>query len=268
MRITAAIITLNEEQKIGRAIGSVVWADEILVVDSGSTDRTIEIARRSDARVEHRDWTGFADQKQHATDIASNDWIFSLDADEAVSSELGKEIRDLRSNGPSADGFRMPRLSFYMGREIRHSGWYPDRQLRLFNRTKARWKKVPVHESVELDPGAAIADLHHDIHHYSVDDAAHHHRMIGERYAPLAARAMMEAGKRTSVLQLATAAPLSFMKHYVLKGGYLDGLPGFVISKFAAHHAFLKHLMLWELQAGVSPGEAERTATKDYPETS
>jgi glycosyltransferase involved in cell wall biosynthesis len=263
VRITAAIITLNEEKKIRRALNSVCWADEVLVVDSGSTDRTLEIARDCGARVEHRNWTGFSDQKQHATDLASNDWIFSLDADEAASHELSEEILELRSNGSSADGFRMPRLSFYMGREIRHSGWYPDRQLRLFNRTKARWKKVPVHESIQPDPDAAIVDLRHNIHHYSVDDAAHHHRMIGERYAPLAAKAMMEAGKRTSLARLVSAGPISFVKHYVLKGGYLDGLPGFTISKFAAHHAFLKHLMLWEMQTRDSTRPSERTATKE-----
>ncbi len=268
MKVTAAIITLNEERKISRALASVGWADEILIVDSGSTDRTLDIAREYGARVEHRDWTGFADQKQHAADIASNDWIFSLDADEAASPELIEEILDVCSGDVSADGYRMPRLSYYMGREIRHSGWYPDRQLRLFNRAKARWKKVPVHESIEPDTDATILDLRHDIYHFSVDSAAQHHRMIGERYAPLAAQAMMEGGKKASLVKVATAGPIAFIRHYVLKRGYLDGLPGFAISKFAAHHAFLKHLMLWEMQTsgGITP--ADQSATKEYPETS
>ena len=246
MKITAAIIAFNEEAKIGRALRSVEWADEILVVDSGSTDRTTEIAAEHGARVITNPWPGFSAQKQFANDAAQNDWIFSLDADEEVSDGLRREIQSVLDSGPDRDGYRVPRLSFYMDRPIRHSGWYPDRQLRLFDRRKAHWKDALIHESVKVD--GPVGDLTNDLHHYSVDDAAHHHRMIGERYAPLAAEQMLRDGRPSGPFRIAIAGPAAFFRSYVLKLGFMDGLPGFVIAKFAAHHAFLKHLLLYELR--------------------
>jgi glycosyltransferase involved in cell wall biosynthesis len=248
MKITAAIITFNEESNIRDAIRSVDWLDEILVVDSESTDRTVSIAKEMGARVISRPWPGFAAQKQFAADSAKNDWILSVDADERVSLPLREEISKVVLAGPDADGYSIPRLSFYMGRPIRHSGWYPDRQLRLYNRSKGRWKDVVVHESVEMSPSASTGMLRSELHHYSVESAAHHHRMIGERYAPLAAQKMFESGRRTSPLTIVSSGPLAFFRSFIWKLGLLDGLPGFCISRFAAHHAFLKHLILWELQ--------------------
>ncbi len=250
MRVSAAIIAYNEEKNIRNAIESVRWADEILVVDSGSSDRTREIAGEMGARVITREWPGFARQKQFAVENAANDLIFSLDADEVASPELVEEIKALVTDGSHADGYRIPRLAFYMGRPIYHSGWYPDRQLRLFDRRKGAWKDLLVHESVAMRKGAAVIELNGHILHYSVDDAAHHHRMIGERYAPLAARQAFDDGKRTNAFRVAVAGPAAFLRSYVLKAGFLDGFPGFCIAKFAAHHAFLKTLMLHELQQG------------------
>lgn len=249
VKISAVIITHNEEKNIAEALRSVDWADELVVVDSESDDRTREIAEETGARVIVREWPGFARQKQFAADSAANDWVLSLDADERVTDELADEIRRVRSAGFTADGYRIPRLSIYMNRPVRHGGWYPDRQLRLFNRTKGRWKDVRVHESFVLGPGSTVGDLAGDLLHYSVDDAAHHHRMIGERYAPLAAEQMLADGRTTSALKLAAAGPAAFLRSYILKLGILDGVPGFAIAKFAAHHAFLKHLILWEQQA-------------------
>ncbi|HTH37918.1 MAG TPA: glycosyltransferase family 2 protein [Pyrinomonadaceae bacterium] len=250
MKISAVLITHNEEKNIADAIKSVDWADEVLVVDSESTDRTREIAANLGARIITRSWPGFAAQKQFAVDSADNDWVLSLDADERVSPELREELLNLKNNGTADNGYRVPRLSFYMGRPIRHSGWYPDRQLRLFDRTKARWKDVRIHESVKMAEGSKVRDLKRDIFHYSVEDAAHHHRMIGERYAPLAAEQMFLEKRLTSPLKIAAAGPAAFIRTYFLKLGFLDGLPGFVIATFAAHHAFLKNLLLWEMQAG------------------
>lgn len=250
MKISAVIISYNEEKNIADAIRSVEWADEVLIVDSDSTDKTVQIAKNLGAKIITRPWPGFAAQKQFATDAAENDWILSLDADERVSPALRKEIEEIRDDSPTADGYRIPRLSIYMNRPIRHSGWYPDRQLRLFDRTKGRWKDVRIHESITMDSGANVHDLRGDILHYSVENAAHHHRMIGERYAPLAAEQMFADGRNTSLLRLMTAGPAAFLRSYLLKGGLLDGLPGFIIAKFAAHHAFLKHLLLWEMQTG------------------
>jgi len=250
MKITATIITFNEASNIREAVGSVAWANEVLVVDSESADATREIAEECGARVIQRAWPGFTAQKQFAADEAKHDWIFSLDADERVSEELRHSIEDLlyTDEAKLADGYRVARRSFYMNRWIRGGGWYPDHQLRLYHRGRGRWRGAHVHESVKMDEGARVETLAGDLLHYSVRDAAHHHRMIGERYAPLAALQMFEQGRRTSALRIATAGPAAFVRSYLLKGGFRDGLAGFSIARFAAHHAFLKHLMLWEKQ--------------------
>jgi glycosyltransferase involved in cell wall biosynthesis len=249
MKFSATIITLNEEAHIREACESVAWADEILVVDSQSTDKTAEIAERCGARVISREWPGFAAQKQFATESASHEWVFSLDADERVSEQLKATIQALKTKSPDqlADGYLIPRRSFYQGRWITGGGWYPDQQLRLFKKSRGRWEGPHIHESVRIDNGR-IEKLSGDILHFSVRDAAHHHRMIGERYAPLAARQMFEAGRRTSAVKIATAAPLAFLRSYILKAGFRDGLAGLSIASFAAHHAFLKHLMLFEME--------------------
>lgn len=254
MKVSAVIISFNEEKNIDSAIRSVDWADEVLIIDSESTDQTREIAANLGAKVVKRAWLGFAEQKQFATDSAENDWIFSLDADERVTPDLRDEILELKASKELADGYRVRRLSYYMGRPIRHSGWYPDLQLRFFDRRKASWKKQLIHESVVMLSGSLTADLDGEIEHFSVDDAAHHHKMIGERYAPLSAQQMFNAGRRTSPLKIAVAGPAAFLRSYVVKRGFLDGLPGFCIARFGAHHAFLKHLLLWELQTGTKHG--------------
>lgn len=250
MKLTATIITFNEASNIRAACESVSWADEVLVVDSESTDATREIAAECGARVINRAWPGFAAQKQFAVEEARHDWIFSLDADERVSDQLRTSLEDVLFTNEAglADGYRIARRSFYMERWIRGGGWYPDYQLRLFNRQRGRWRGAHVHESFKMDEGARVEILKGDLLHYSVTNAAQHHRMIGERYAPLAARQMHEQGRRTSALRIATAAPLAFTRSFILKGGFRDGLAGFSIAAFAAHHAFLKNLMLWELQ--------------------
>lgn len=250
MKISACIITFNEEQKIAAAINSVSWADEVIVVDSYSTDRTAEIAESLNAKVLKKNWSGFSKQKQYAVDAASHDWIFSLDADELVSEKLKNEILRLKTTPKNqiSGGYRIPRLSYYMNRPIRHGGWYPDWQLRFFDRRQGKWKEVLIHESVEMSQNSRIDKLSGDIIHFSVENAAHHHKMIGERYAPLAARQLFERGKKTSPLRIFTAGFTTFIQTYFLKRGFLDGLAGFTIARFAAHHAFLKHQLLWELQ--------------------
>ena len=252
-KISASIITLNEAEHIRAACESVAWADEIVVVDSGSTDQTRDIAEAFGARVIEKAWPGFAAQKQFAVEQTVHDWVFSLDADERVSDELRTSITKLAANPESAlaDGYRIPRRSFYQGRWIKGGGWYPDWQLRLFRKSRGAWEPRHIHESVKMNPQAHVEKLAGDILHYSVKDSAHHHRMIGERYAPLAAQQMFEAGRQTSSLRIASAAPAAFVQSYILKGGFRDGLAGLSIASFAAHHAFLKHLMLWEKQKAV-----------------
>ena len=253
MKISVCIITFNEEKNIAEAIKSVDWADEILVVDSESKDGTRQIAESLGAKVLVEKWRGFSAQKQFAIDNAAYDWIFSLDADERISSELKEEILNLitQSEKNLPDGYRISRLSFYMNRWIRHGGWYPDWQLRLFNRRKGEWKNALIHESVQMNSDAKIEKLNADILHYSVENANHHHQMIGERYAPLAAEQMFQNGRRTSPLKIAAVGFTTFLQTFILKAGFLDGFAGFCIARFAAHHAFLKHLLLWEMQEKV-----------------
>ncbi|HEY0658445.1 MAG TPA: glycosyltransferase family 2 protein [Pyrinomonadaceae bacterium] len=250
VKISAVIIAFNEEANIPGAIESLNWADEIIVVDSESSDRTREIAEGLGAKIIIQKWLGFSRQKQFAVDSASNDWIFSLDADERVSDELKREITRIKDSSENeiADGFRISRLTYYMNLPIRHSGWYPDWQLRFYNRKKGVWSDALIHESVRMSKNSRIEKLKADILHFSVEDAAHHQRMIGERYAPLAAAQMFERGQKTSVFKVCSTGFTTFFRTYFLKAGFLDGFAGFCIARFAAHHAFLKHLLLWEIQ--------------------
>src|SRR5882672_9836369 len=224
MKISATIITFNEEANIRDACQSLTWADEIVVVDSGSTDKTLEIAEDCGARVMNNDWLGFAAQKQFAAEQTRNDWVFSLDADERVSDELESSIGNLgeAAKDKLADGYRIPRRSYYQGRWIKGGGWYPDWQLRLYRKSRGHWQPRHIHESVKMEADAKVANLSGDILHYSVHDSAQHHRMIGERYAPLAARQMFEEGRQTSPLRIATAAPAAFVSSFILKGGFRD----------------------------------------------
>ena len=258
MKISATIITLNEAENIRAACESVGWADEILVIDSESADETREIAAECGARVIVNAWPGFAAQKQFAVDAASHDWIFSLDADERLSPELLASIKRLRDVDESdlADAYRVARRAFYMGRWIHGGGWYPDYQLRLFDRRRASWGDRLIHESVTMNAGSRIETLRGDLLHYSMRDAAYHQRMIEERYAPLGARQMLRDGKRTTRLQSSVAGPLAFLRSFVLKGGWRDGRAGFTIARFAARHAALKHSILHELQRSEPPAVA------------
>ncbi len=251
MKISAVIITFNEAENIRAACESVAWADEIVVVDSESTDTTRDLAKDCGAQVMVNKWPGFAAQKQFATNAARTDWVFSLDADERVSPELRSAIEQLKNKDESslADGYRVPRRTFYMNRWIRGGGWYPDYQLRLFNRSKGGWGDRLIHESFQMNSGARVETLAGDLLHYTVRDAAHHEQMIKQRYAPLGAQQMYREGKRTSRISAAVAGPSAFLRSYILKGGFRDGSAGLTIAKFAAQHATLKHKLLRELQS-------------------
>jgi glycosyltransferase involved in cell wall biosynthesis len=250
MKISAVIVTFNEEENIRAACESVGWADEIVVVDSESSDATRDLAADCGARVIVNKWPGFAAQKQLATNAATNDWVFSLDADERVSTELRRAIEQLKNRDESslADGYRVPRRTFYMNRWIRGGGWYPDYQLRLFNRNHGDWGDRLIHESFQLRPGARIETLSGDLLHYTVRNTTEHEQMIEQRYAPLGARQMYREGKRASGISTAVAGPSAFVRSYILKGGFRDGLAGLTIAKYAARHASLKHRLLRELQ--------------------
>lgn len=245
MKITATVITLNEEHNIAAALESLAWADEIIVVDSQSGDRTVEIARTFTDRVYSRPWPGYSAQKNFAAEQATNDWIFSLDADERVSQELAGELRQLKQGGePEEAGYRMPRRTFYLGRWIKHSGWRPDNKLRLYHRNRARWQGDFVHETLEAE--GDVGRLHGDILHYTVRDAGEHHLRM-DRYTTLAAKQRYSQGKRASISSLFVTPVIVFLRSYIFRLGFLDGIPGLAIARFAAHYEFLKNLKLWEM---------------------
>jgi glycosyltransferase involved in cell wall biosynthesis len=246
MKITATVITLNEEHNIAAALESLSWADEIIVVDSESTDDTVEIARRFTDRVLVQPWPGYSAQKNFAASQAANDWIFSVDADERVSEELTREIEQLKSgSNPQAVGFEMPRLTFYLGRWIKHSGWYPDYKLRLYDRNRARWRGEFVHETLEAD--GEVARFHGNILHYTVRDASEHHLRM-DRYTTLAAKQAFALAERASLSSILFSPLAVFLRSYVFKLGFLDGIQGLAIARFAAHYEFLKKLKLWEMR--------------------
>jgi glycosyltransferase involved in cell wall biosynthesis len=214
----------------------VAWADEILVVDSESTDDTVARAEARGARVIVRPWPGYSAQKNFAAEQARSDWILSIDADERVTPELGAEVRSVLA-APAAVGYRLPRVTWHLGRWIRTTDWYPDYQLRLYDRRRARWAARRVHESVTAD--GPVERLTHDLQHYAYRDLSHHHATM-DRYTTLAADEMFDAGRSASLVDLAVHPPAAFLRNYVLRRGCLDGAPGFIISVMNSYYVFLK----------------------------
>ena len=243
MKITVAVITKNEEANIARCLASVPFADEIVVVDSGSTDDTVAIARRFTDRVVQREWLGHVEQKQVAVDLASHDWILSLDADEEVGPPLRGLIEGLRQAGGQADAYTVCRRTFYLGRWINHSGWYPDRRIRLFDRRRARWGGRNPHDEVICD--GTVAQLPGDLNHYSYRDLDHHLSRINE-YTTIMAREHWERGKRATLADVVLRPPFAFVKKYLLQRGFLDGRHGFVVCALTAYYVFCKYAKLWE----------------------
>ena len=244
--VTATIITKNEAEAIADALTSLAWADEIVVVDAESTDDTVAIARRYTDRVYVRAWNGYVDQKNHAASLATHDWIFSLDADERVTGELSTEMRELLAAEPAMRGYRMPRVSFYLGRWMRTTDMYPDYQLRLYDRRHGHWDGMHVHESVKMEAGH-VGYLKSELQHYPYKDLSEHLIRM-DRYTTLAARQMFERGKRATRLELLFHPPIAFARNYILKRGFRDGKPGLIISLVNSYYVMLKFAKLWELQ--------------------
>jgi glycosyltransferase involved in cell wall biosynthesis len=239
VKISATIITFNEQDNLPRALQSLGCCDEIVVVDSGSTDRTVELARGFGARVVERDWPGYARQKNFAAEQASHDWILALDADECLSEELQRELAEIQRRGPGFDAYSCPRLAQYRGKWIRHSGWYPDRKVRFYDRRKARWVGDYVHESVRVD--GSLGTLDGDLLHYTCPSFARHVESVN-RYTTLAAREMAAAGRGVSLARMLAAPPWAFVRSYLLQRGFLDGREGFLIASMAAFYVFAKYV--------------------------
>jgi len=244
VKLTVTVITRNESPHIAAALESVAWADETIVVDSGSTDDTVAIARARATRVEVRDWPGYGAQKDYAAGLASNDWILSLDADERVTPELAAEIRGLLERDPPLRGYRIPRTTWYLGRWIRSTDWYPDYQLRLYDRRAGRWNARPVHESIELQGAPGM--LRHPLQHYAYRDISHHLSTI-DRYTSLAAAQWLAEGRQANVVAACIHADLAFLRNYVLRRGFRDGAAGLLVSILNSYYVFLKFAKLWAM---------------------
>jgi len=244
--LSVIIISSNEAANIHDCIASVAWADEIIVVDSGSTDETVSLAREMGARVyEHADWPGFGPQKNRALGYASKDWVFSLDADERVTPELRDEIEQAMCEA-RAEGYYVPRLSQFCGKFVRHSGWYPDYVLRLFKRDAGRFSESLVHETVLLS--GATAKLTKPLLHYSYLTSGDVERKV-EHYSTAAAQQMFQSGKRSRLANAMLSGAWAFVRTYVIRLGVLDGSAGLSIARMNARTTYLKYRKLEALHS-------------------
>jgi glycosyltransferase involved in cell wall biosynthesis len=259
--LSAVIITRNEERRLPDALRSVAFCDERLVVDAGSTDRTREVAEACGARVVlATPWPGFVAQRRKAVEAAAHDWILALDADERVTPSLRHEIEAARTMGFTHAGYRIPRVSFYLGRWIRATDWYPDLQLRLFDRVRGRWEGALVHESVEVR--GPVGRLRHEIEHHPYADIAEHLHTIND-YTTLWAQQSHAAGRRTNVLERMGAPLWAFLRNYVLKRGVLLGQVGLTVSVLNSYYTFAKLAKLGALQN--QPLPADEDSSSPFP---
>jgi glycosyltransferase involved in cell wall biosynthesis len=243
-RLSACLITLNEEHNLPRVLASLKGiADEIVVVDSGSVDRTAAIAREHGAAFFERAWTNYSEQKNFATASAQNGWILSMDADEELSSALQTSLLDWKKHEPQFSVYEMARKTWYLGAWVKHSGWYPDFQRRLYRRDAAQFSGI-IHESLKFSrkPGRLAGDLLH----YTVRSFAEHEEKV-ERYATLAAQQMYAAGERSWRSAVWFATPWSWFQNYFLRGGFLDGYRGALIAQMAARAVRIKYEKLGQL---------------------
>ena len=241
------LIAFNEEAKVEGALKSLqAVCDEIVVVDSFSTDGTPGICRRYATRFVQREWEGYLRQKQYATDLAECDWVLSLDADEKLSVGLTREIsRWKNQSGRLPSGYLIPRMTYFMGRWIRHTTWYPDRQLRLFRRSAGRWAGGRVHESFRVR--GEVGRMREHIHHYTYASMSEYLEQL-QRFSTLAAKDSRDRGIHVGLWRLALAPPAVFLKNFVLRAGFLEGGAGFLISAMAATSTLFKHAKLWEME--------------------
>ena len=244
--LSVVVITLNEEANLERCLKSVPFAAEKIVVDSFSTDRTVEIAKACGATVVQEKWRGYGAQKAFATGLAKNDWILSLDADEALSPELENELLERFATLDPEVGYRLPRLSCHMKRWIHHGGWYPDFQLRLFNKKHSHWQESGLHEKVEAK---RTENFRNHLLHW-VFKSISHQVQTNDKYSGIGAEDLHRRGKKFSLFKLITKPPVKFVETYFWKQGFRDGLPGFVIAVGASYSIFLRWAKLWELERG------------------
>ena len=245
MKISATIIVYNEEHNIADVCESVKWADEIVIVDSHSTDKTVEIATLYTNKIFQREFTGYKDKHEFADSKATGDWIFWIDADERVTPGLLASITEIRdSENPQIDGYNLKRKTKYLGRWIEHSGWYPDRQMRLYRKNSSYWDGVAPHQTARVR--GKIGDLDGELLHFTKQNLSEHHA-VTERYATLAATDLVSRGKTVSAAGIFLKTLAAFLRVYLIKRGFLDGTHGLIIAIFTAYGVFLKYSKVWEL---------------------
>lgn len=250
--ISACIICFNEEDNIRRCLESLKWVNdsggEIIVVDSFSTDRTVEICRQFTSKVFRNKWPGFVNQKNYGLNLASNEWVLSLDADEMISNQARDEIiQEWRNNGHEKyDGYYFKRHTFYLGKWINHGGWYPDYKLRLFRKSKGKWGGYDPHDRVIINEPALLKRFEGEIIHYTYKNISHQLKTI-DRFSDSALEALLAKKKRFSLFNFLFRPPIKFLETYIWKAGFLDGLPGFIIAILSSYYVFIKYAKLWEL---------------------
>ncbi|MEK6691241.1 MAG: glycosyltransferase family 2 protein [Nitrospirota bacterium] len=244
-RLSVAIITYNEEEEIKDCLESVKWADEIVVVDSFSTDKTLDICRQYTNKVFQHEWSGYSNQKNYAINVTTNPWILILDADERVSERLTKEIKEILDKDLGVDGYYIPRKSYFLGRWIRYGGWYPDYSIRLFRKDKGRFEQREVHESVRIN--GKTAKLKNHLEHYTYRNLSEYIQRM-DRYSTLAAMEMVGEGRRSGPRNILFRPILTFFRMYILKQGFREGIYGLLISVLYSYYTFLKYAKLWEMR--------------------
>ena len=247
MKISATIIVRNEEHNIAEVCETLAWADEIVIVDSDSTDGTVEIARRYTDKIFNREFKGYQDKHEFADAQTTGDWIFWIDADERVTAELKDSIDKLREvrEGVLADGYKISRKTFFLGRWIRHCGWYPDYQMRLYRKEKSYWDGIAPHQTAHVN--GRVETLDGEFLHYTKQSLSEYHR-VTDSYATLAAKHLVKSGKTVGAFGILSNTIAAFIRTYFLKLGFRDGVPGMIIAVFTAYGVFLKYAKVWELK--------------------
>jgi glycosyltransferase involved in cell wall biosynthesis len=244
--LSVILLTLNEERNVADCLESVRWVDEIILIDSGSADKTIAIARQYTANIHTIAWQGYGAARNFGVAKAKGEWILWLDADERVMPELAEEIREiLRKDDPAVAGYSVARRAFFLGRWIRHCGWYPSRVTRLFRRENGKFSETRVHERLLLD--GPVVTTHHDLIHYTDPDLNHYFTKFN-KYTSLAVEDLRAQGRRFSLVDLLVRPPFMFIKMYILRAGFLDGIQGLILSVLSSAYVFTKYAKLWESQ--------------------
>lgn len=262
-KLSIAIITFNEETNIGRTLESVAWADEIVVLDSGSTDKTVDICRKYTDKVFRQEWLGFARQKNAAIERTTGDWVLSLDADEPIEPMLAEEIRDIIASSSALDGYFIPRKTFFLGKQVRHGGWYPDYNLRLFRKGRGLFEERAVHEAIKVQ--GQTGRTGYAILHHAYPDLASYMSSIN-KYSSLAVQVMGERGIsafKASTLNIVARPVFTFLLKYIVRLGFLDGKHGLILNLYHAYYVFAKYAKAWEHAQQAVSGQRPAKAGKN-----